>query len=522
MGQSIARLAITLCIGVASCTPVIEETGKNTFTDIILIMVDDMGYSDLGCFGGEIQTPNLDTLARQGLRLTRFYNNAKCYPSRASLLTGTYPHKAGLGRNILSLQKPKGETGPYQGWLGDQVVTIAEVLKGSGYKSYASGKWHVGEKPEDWPLQRGFDRYFGLVSGASSYFELLGNQRRVRQMVLENELWTPPDSGFYMTDAITDYAVDRIKDTSLDSGIFLYVAYTAPHWPLHAQEEDIAKYEGVYDVGWKEIRDRRFDRMKVMGIIPENTILSPKPTSIPDWDTVEKKSEWSRKMQVYAAMMDRVDQGVGRILDAVSQRGNRGNTLVIFLSDNGASRENIDHRKLHTDGIPIGLRGSYKSMEEPWANVSNTPFRRYKTELHEGGIRTPLIANWPTVIDPGQLNTNYLGHLMDFMPTILELTNTNYPSEFNDQKISSVDGKSLLPLFNGDTISGHEVLCWEYQENKVVLKGQWKLIHPKNEGWELYHILNDPTEQMNLAEDHPQVVKELKSLYDSWASDMGI
>ena len=508
---------------VTACNSEKDRTNSNSaLTDIIIIMVDDMGYSDLGCFGGEIQTPHLDKLANDGLRLTRFYNNAKCYPSRASLLTGVYPHKAGLGRNILPLQKVKGKKGPYQGWLSDDVITIAEALKETKYQSYLSGKWHVGEKKEDWPLQRGFDGYFGLVSGASSYFELLGNQRRIRQMVLENDLWTPPDSGFYLTDAITDYAVQSIRRTSLDSGLFLYVAYTAPHWPLHALEEDIEKYQGVYDQGWEVQRQNRLSKMKKLGIMSEEVTLSQAPTSVPTWKTVKNQEEWIRKMQVHAAMIDRVDQGVGQIMKAVMSRGNRENTLLIFVSDNGASSENVDHRNLHTKGASVGLKGSYKSIEEPWANVSNTPFRRYKAELYEGGIRTCFIANWPAIIQSNQLNNTYTGHLMDFMPTVLDIAQVPLQENVGGTKVSKMDGKSLVPLFKGSASVNREPLCWEYKESKVVIKENWKLIQPKGEDWELYNLTVDPTELMDVVDENSDRVDRLKNIYKNWAIEIGL
>ncbi|MEM7548612.1 MAG: arylsulfatase [Bacteroidota bacterium] len=492
-----------------------SEEEKKTFTDVVIIMADDMGYSDLGCYGSEIRTPNLDSLAYHGLRLTRFYNNAKCYPSRASLLTGVYPHRSGLGRNILHLGNPKIDKGPYQGWLDHSVLTIAEWLEGSSYKKYLSGKWHVGENNEDWPEQRGFDEYFGLVSGASSYFELIGGQKRTRQMVRDNKLWTPPDSGFYMTDAITDFAVESIRKTTLDSGIFMHVAYTAPHWPLHAPQEEIDRNKGQYDIGWNTIREQRFQRMKNMKIIDGLSKLPPAPESVRDWDLISDKPEWSRKMEVYAAMISRMDEGIGRIVEALKSRGNWKNTLFIFLSDNGASEENIEHRKLAQPDVPIGLQGSYTSYEEPWANVSNTPFRKYKLNLEEGGIRTPFIAHWPQVIQEPALNSSYLGHIMDLAPTTLDAIGY-------DAKQNSFDGKSMLRLFRGEHQNGHESLFWECQEQKVVLENQWKLLMGKDSVWALFNLKEDPYETMDVIEEYPERAKEMKMKYLDWATSVGI
>lgn len=506
----------------AACS---QQSEKNTpvaesrrYTDIVIIMADDMGYSDLGCYGSEIHTPHLDSLAASGLRSTRFYNNAKCYPSRASLLTGMYPHKTGLGRHILHLNKPKEATGPFQGWLSEGTITIAEALKTRPYKSYMSGKWHVGENPEDWPLKRGFDGYFGLISGASSYYEIIGGQKRVRQMVLENELWTPPDSGFYLTDAISDYAAKRIETAPLDSGLFIYVAYTAPHWPLHALEEDIQKYEGIYDVGWDTIRQRRLDKMKALNLVKSPSQLSPKPGSIPNWESVGNKQEWARKMAVYAAMIDRMDQGVGRIVKALKKRGNFENTLIIFLSDNGASSENIAGRKLHNPKATIGSRGSYLSYEEPWANVSNAPFLRYKLELEEGGIATPLIASWPKLIEPRYINDHYIGHISDFFPTIMDITATDLSQDY----VTEIDGKSMMPLFTGAASFGHDTLFWEYQNRKAIMARNWKLIQGKSGAWKLYDLSTDRIEQQDLSLVYPDKVDSLAKSYQQWTEKIGI
>ena len=525
----VRRWALGLLLGgvvvvLAGCSSSSEglsaEDGRRP--NVVVIMADDMGYSDIGAYGSEIDTPNLDRLARDGLLFTDFYNAARCVPTRTSLLTGRYPHEAGTGRMVSSVDSDP-DPGPYQGYLNEQSATIAEVLRPAGYGTYMAGKWHVGEKQRHWPTKRGFDRYFGLISGASSYFRIIEDQPRTRQMALNGERWTPPDSGFYMTDAFSDYAVrwiDQHHERREGDPFFLYVAYTAPHWPLHALPKDIAKYEGAYDMGWDSLRARRYRRMQELGVITQNAELSERPEAIPAWEDVENKGEWSRRMAVYAAMIDRMDQGIGRILSALKEHGAAENTLILFMADNGGSHENIMGRNLHDPGVLIGRPGSFTAYRRPWANASNTPFRLFKSWAHEGGIATPLIVHWPKHLEQGK--TDQVGHVMDIMPTILDAAEVEHPDTLNGRKVRALSGQSLLPVLTGEE-TGSRALYWEHIGNRAVRRGDWKMSYDRRrDQWELYNLEEDPTETRNLAGQYPERVQAMDSLWQGWADRVGV
>ena len=496
---------------------------SNDKPNVIIIMADDLGYSDLGCYGSEISTPNLDKLSESGIRFNRFYNTTRCCPTRASLLTGLYPHNAGLGKMVHSAGK-EGKPGPYQGYLSRNAVTIAEVLKQNGYHNYMAGKWHVGEAEENWPLQRGFENYFGLISGASSYFEIIKDQPRIREMVLDSNRWEPPKEDFYMTDYISDYAVKWISkhNSEYESPFFLYVAYTAPHWPLHALPEDIAKYEGVYDIGWDSLRISRYNNLKILGIIDEDVELSKSPDSIPKWEDVENKEDWSRRMQVYAAMVDRMDQGIGRIIQKLKDENQLENTLIIFISDNGASSENVTKRGLNNVEIPIGLKGSYVAYREPWANASNTPFRNYKKSGYEGGVSSPFIAHWPNGIKDKGILINQRAHVIDLLPTVLDVTQTEYPNYYKGNQIKPVDGISFLSTLKTSKSFERGPLYWEHYGNRAIREGKWKLTAPKGEKWELYNLKIDGSETNNVAKEYPNEVNLLSLKYKQWAEKVGV
>lgn len=493
--------------------------------NIVIIMADDMGYSDIGAYGGEVHTPHLDALADNGVRFTQFYNAARCCPTRASLLTGLYPHQAGMGAMVSGVDS-EPEPGPYQGYLNDQSVTIAEVLGDAGYRTYMSGKWHVGEKPEHWPRKRGFDRYFGLISGASSYYELIEDQPRVRQMALDDTPWTPPAEGFYMTDAFTDYAVQFLDEhftEHAEEPFFLYLAYTAPHWPLHALPEDIARYEGRYDIGWDSLRAERHDRMQAMGLLDARYELSARSPSIPAWQDAETQTDWARRMEVYAAMIDRMDQGIGQVVQALDARDELDNTLIVFLSDNGASSEGIEGRNLNDPDAAVGSPGSYVAYKEPWANASNTPFRLYKQWTHEGGIATPLIAHWPAGMPETGRVEPQVGHIIDLMATALDVADVPYPETLGGRTIQPLEGRSLAPVFRGEERAGHDVLYWEHIGNRAVRQGPWKLVWDRRVAdWELYNLDDDPTELQNLAERYPEQVQQLETLWQDWAAEVGV
>lgn len=515
---------------------------KTTRPNVVLILNDDMGYSDLGCYGGEVQTPNLDRLAADGLRFSQFYNTARCSPSRASLLTGLHPHQTGVG--ILTYDSgPEG----YAGNLNHRCVTIPQALKANGYRTYMSGKWHVASsltKPTDtWPLQRGFDEFYGTIIGAGSFYDpntlTRGNEN------IEHEAKAP---GFFYTDAISDQAVDYIerhRREHADAPFFEYVAYTAPHWPLHAHDEDIAKYKGRFDEGWDALREQRLERLVRWGILAPQWRLSPRDPTQPPWEDADHKTWLARCMEVYAAQIDRMDQGIGRILAALERTGQLDNTVVIFLADNGACAEDIPANvpidelvdklmiaKSHTrDGEPVnfgndpsrmpGPENTYQSYGQAWANLSNTPFRYYKHWIHEGGISTPLIVHWPAGLAARNELRHAPGYLPDIMATILDLTGSEYPSTFEGHAIAPLEGTSLAPAFERDGLA-RGAMFWEHEGNAAVRIGKWKLVRAYPGPWELYDMEADRTELTDLAARHPDRVDDMKRQYETWAQRCGV
>jgi len=514
----------TMVLAFSSCS----TTGDKQSPNIVLILADDMGYSDIGCFGSEIKTPNLDNLAAQGIRMTQFYNASRSCPTRASLLTGLYQHQAGVGDMVADLGYPS-----YQGHLNDKCVTLAEALKHNGYQAFMSGKWHVGKQPEVHPLRRGFDRYFGLIDGAGSYFEK--KAYRVNQVppvwMLESEDFDPPDSGFYLTDAITDHAISFLKsDAKGDKPFFLYLAYTAPHWPLHALPEDIAKYRGSYMKGWDKLREERFARMKEMGILDASVKLSPRDPMSPEWDSLgdEEKEMWDLRMAVYAAMIDRLDQNIGRVVKYLTDRGIINNTLILFMADNGGCHEPIKNRGSYLPTTAeTGTRESFDSYEYPWANVSNTPFRWFKHWVHEGGISSPFIAFCPSHIKPGQMSS-VPGHIIDIMPTLLDYAGGEYPLSFNGRELTPMEGISLKPLFGGEKINRKNPIFWEHEGNRAVRDGDWKLVSTYDysrkqfNNWELYDLSTDRSELNDLSSSQPEKAGEMIRLFESWSERAGV
>ena len=489
--------------------PVVQPRPPN----IVLIMADDMGFSDIGCYGGEVQTPNLDRLARRGLRFTQFCNGARCCPTRASLLTGLYSHQAGIGHMVEDRGFPA-----YRGRLNSSCVTIAEALRPAGYTTLMSGKWHVGEDRPYWPTARGFDHYFGLINGSSSYFQV----DQGKSLVIEDQPYTPPEKGFYMTDAFTDHALGFLdRHTSRDKPFFLYLPYTSPHWPLHALPEDIDKYRGKYMMGWDELRRRRHARMISMNIVRKEWPLTPRDERSPAWKDAGDKTFRDLSMAVYAAQIDRMDRNIGRLLARLDQTGASDNTLILFLADNGGCAEEINRG---TAGVGPGGADSYLSYGLPWANASNTPFRLYKHWVHEGGIATPLIAYWPGKIrNPGSI-THQPGHLIDLMATCLDVGGANYPAAFNGQPITPMEGRSLRPILEGRQREPHEAIYWEHEGNRAVRQDKWKLVSRYEGGnaWELYDLEADRTEMNNLAAGNAAKVKELSNLWDGWAARVGV
>jgi len=479
--------------------------------NIVILLADDMGFSDIGCYGSEINTPNLNLLAQEGVRFRQFRNTARCCPSRSSLLTGLYPHQAGVGLMVEDRGKPA-----YQGYLNDRCATIAEVLRPAGYRTLMSGKWHVGEHRPHWPTDRGFDKYFGLISGACNYFRLDDpDPKRHRQMALDDKPWTPPSTGFYMTDAIADHAVEFLESNGRgEQPFFLYTAFTAPHYPLHALPEDIAKYEGKYMKGWDALRNERHRRQIEMGIVDKRWSLTPRDEEAPAWETVEDKKAWDRRMAVYAAQIDRMDQGIGRILRKIHEIGADDNTLIMFLSDNGGCAEIVDRGK---PGVPPGLPDSFMSYGIPWANASNTPFRLYKRWVHEGGIATPFIVRWPSVIKQGNTMNQDVGHLIDIMATCVDVSGAKYPGA----PLQPMEGKSLLPVFQGKPTSARK-LYWEHMGNRAALEGKWKLVSRYPGKWELYDLEADRTEMNDLTATMSDKAAQLRQDYNVWAQRCGV
>ena len=486
----------------------------DTRPNIIYIMADDLGYSDLGCYGGEVSTPNLDKLAANGIKLKKFYNNSRCCPTRASLLTGQYPHTVGMGGMVGSNQSPIVK-GSYQGFLNDSFPTIAEELKKVGYNTYMSGKWHVGERPEHWPLKRGFDRYYGLISGASSFFEITPAERDKRRFVLDDKDYEIPKEGHYMTDAFTDHALGYLDQQKKDHNgkpFFLYLAYTAPHFPLHALEQDIAKYEALYLQGWDVTREKRFQKMKQMGLVDDRYQLTERPDIIPAWENATEKKVWARKMAVYAAMIDRMDQNIGRLINKLKANGQYENTMIVFISDNGACAETVNTKLLSDPEKKIGERGSYHIYGEGWANASNTPFKKYKHYMHEGGVVSPCIIQWPAKIKPAKGYSDGTGHVIDLMPTALELAGAKSPG---------LAGTSFSYLWTKKK-APERTYCWEHEGNQAIRKGNWKLVKEFQETyWSLYNLAKDPTELNDLSGVEAARAKAMMEEYAVWFAKVG-
>lgn len=558
MKKSFCRIAIvsSLLTGLLSTL----EAQKGTAVkgsgrpNIVLILADDLGYSDIGCYGGEIATPNLDYLAKNGLRFSRFYNTSRCCPTRAALLTGIYNHQAGIGEMTTDRNAPG-----YRGFISQNTVTLAEVLKEAGYHTGMAGKWHVSntleqkdaaaqlkwlnhqeEHPlfsplEQYPVNRGFEKYYGNIWGVVDYFDpfsLVNGTTAVKSV----------PANYYHTDAISDTAVAYIREFSKDDKpFFLYVAETAPHWPLHALPNDITKYENTYKGGWDAVRQTRYRKMIQLGLIDSSkTRLSPRMNSDLTWEANPDKEWDARAMAVHAAMVDRMDQGIGRILTALKETGRLENTLILFLSDNGASPENAmqygtgfdrpsETRKGQQIAYPVkkdvmpGPETSFTSIGPRWANVSNTPYQFAKAESYEGGVRTPLIAFWPNGITAKKGSiSGRTGHVMDFMATFVELAKTTYPASYKGNSVKPLQGMSFVPALTGKNAAGHAVLFNEHFGAKYVRQEGWKLVARNNQPWHLYSINEDETELNDLSGQHPDVVQKMEALWQEWAKENGV
>ncbi|MBD0825181.1 arylsulfatase [Aestuariibaculum marinum] len=494
--------------------------------NIVLIMSDDMGYSDIGAFGGEIDTPALDELALNGVRFTQFYNTARCCPTRASLMTGLYPHQTGIGHMT---NPPENKTDHdvglpgYRGFLNRSNITLAELLKSAGYTTLMTGKWHLGmSQKNQWPLQRGFDRFYGILAGASNFFK----PKYPRHISLNNEEIEIQDDEFYTTDAFTDYAKKFIGETTSkekDKPFFLYLAYTAPHWPLQAPKAEIDKYRNRYHQGWTQLRDERYQRMIDLGLIEDEWELSQDDAI--DWDGLseKKQEEMALRRAIYAAQIDKMDQNIGELVSYLKDIGEFDNTIILFLNDNGACAEGGMLGGGPAENLE-SKEGYFLTYGQAWANSSNTPFRKYKHWLHEGGISTPLIVHWPEGIKSKQRGKiiNHYGFLPDIMATFVELANAKYPKTYQGNNIHSIVGKSLMPLIEGKNKPIHtEPIFWEHEGNKAVRLGNYKLVMDwgakQQKEWELYDMQQDRSETNNIADQYPEKVKELSGLWERWA-----
>lgn len=523
-----------IAIGIISLFQVNAQSASNKNSNkpnIILIMVDDMGYSDLGNYGSEILTPNLDKLAKEGTRLREFYNNSICAPTRASLLTGQYPHKAGVGYFDVNLGLPA-----YQGYLNKESLTLGEVFRSGGYSTLMSGKWHVGsEDKAQWPNQRGFDKFYGILKGAANYFNTdglpMGNTPYPVTLIRNNEELHPKADSYYFTDEIGNNAVQFLDEQNKENkAFFLYIAFTAPHWPLQAKPIDIAKYKGKFDEGWDILREKRIQKLKENGILLANQTIAPRDPKVPEWNklTYDEKQFWKAKMEVYAAMVDNMDQNIGKVLDKLKALNKDKNTLIVFISDNGAqggfnTYNPLTRRLVKNDG-PIGTSGSFDYQEQNWAFLSNTPLQDYKNNMHEGGFSSPFIAWYPSKIKAGQI-TKGTGHLIDLASTFYELAGIQYPKELNGVISNPLAGKSLLPvLFDGALeVNRGAPIFWERAGNRAVRDGKWKLvsIYPAHQ-WELYDLELDRGETTNAAQQNPGIVNELSAKYFEWAEKTGV
>jgi len=502
--------------------------------NILLIVADDLGYSDLGCYGGEIDTPNLNSLAANGVRFAQFYTTARCCPSRASILSGQYPHKVGVGHMVTDLGHPG-----YRGRLSENAVTIAEVLGPAGYRTFMSGKWHVGTND---PTRRGFEQYFGTLISAATYWD----PAQYLRLPQGSKTRSYAKDAFYGTDALTDYAMDFLQDarTTPHKPWFLYLAYNAPHFPLHARPEDIAKYRDRYTTGWDELRRERLARMKRLRLVAKDTQLSPRSqytnfgetvtAGNPAWDSLaqDRRADLAMRMAIYAAMVDRMDQDIGRLTANLRAKGELDNTLIMFLSDNGACAEwdpfgfdvgssanNVLH--IGEDLARMGSRGTYHSVGSAWANASNTPWRMYKHYSHEGGISAPCVVHWPAGFRRRNAIERAPTHLIDLMPTIVQASGAPYPRQVGSREILPMAGRSFIPALRGERMP-ERTLYFEHEGTRAVREGRYKLTALRGEAWKLYDMEHDRTELQDLAASQPQRVESLAKKWDKWAAENNV
>ncbi len=519
------RWILVLLVGAFSA-----PLGAQERPNILLMMADDMGFSDVGCYGGEIDTPHLDSLAMGGLRFTQFYNTGRCCPSRASILTGLYPHQADIGHMA-------GDTGVdgYRDRLSFQAVTLAEVLGEAGYHTIMTGKWHLGWRDEGSPTARGFQHFYGTRGYIDSYYTIVPRT----EIYLGEEMVIPvtedpvnhlhPEQEWYTTDVFTDYAlhfIDTVRETD-ENPFFLYLAYNAPHFPLHAKPQDVEKYRGKYREGWAKFRQRRYAKLVELGIVNKDWPLSP--LDVPEWDSLTdaQRGDMDFKMALFAAIVDRLDQNIGRVISHLEKIGELDNTLIVFVSDNGGTKETGlfgikgDQNTVANYETWGRVGGWTSSYGQGWANLSNTPFRQYKRESHEGAVSAPFIVHWPDGIKAKGELRHQVAHLIDLMPTFAEVAKTDYPDEFDGHPIQPMEGESLLPSFHSQD-SHPRTLFWEHEGNRAIRDGEWKLVGTRGGPWELYQIQQDRTELNNLAQQQPEKFDQLRTQWNAWADEVGV
>jgi len=537
---SIPRRHLFAPLIAAGLSPMVSPAASGEKPNIIIILADDMGWSNIGCFGGVIETPNLDRLAQTGVRFSEFYSAARCCPSRACLMTGLSPHESGIGHMTFKRTGNKPSViaermqipYAYRGWLGESVPTLPEMLRKAGYSTYMSGKWHLGSSDQaTWPKQRGFDRFYGFLEGTSDYFNPDDLHR-------DNELIKPEGERYYTTDAFTQEAIHYLNDHEANQDkkpFFLYLAYNAPHFPMQAMPEDYQKYRGRFREGWDVLREKIMARQKEMGLIPENTLLSLRPGAssrlgskgdpVPAWDSMSPAQQDSMDaiMATYAGMVDRIDQNVGKLMAYLQETGEWDNTLIFFFSDNGAEAESAVFGDFQLKDLGQYGKGG-KNYGRAWATVSNTPFREYKHFVHQGGIQSPLIVHWPAGINSGMNNQiiSQYGFFPDIVETCLDVASATRPATMNGQPVPATDGRSLKKALKGDKAPIHtQPICCEHEGNRMVRDGQWKLVSFFAEPWELYNVETDRSESLNLAEQYPELVEKLSKAYDDWAARVG-
>lgn len=490
-----------------------------TRPNIVVILVDDMGWSDIGCYGSEIPTPNVDSLARNGLRFTQFYNTGRCSPTRASLLTGHYPHQAGMGH--LDNMVVEGSRG-FHGRLADTSVTLGEVLRDAGYFTAMTGKWHVGQQHGTPPWTRGFMRSLNLQAGGVYFPNQSGKSQAKLYLNGEAKALDAPLFGddWYSTYLWSKWGLKFIDEAiAEEKPFFLYLAFCAPHFPLMAPAEDIARYRGKYVEGWDRLRETRHRRQIEMGLVDAQWPLTPRPKDSPAWGDVSpaERERFDHMMAIYAAMIETMDRSVGTLVDGLRKRGVLDNTLILFLSDNGGNAESGPNGRY--EGESPGGPNSTVFLGQNWATLNNTPFRRYKHYTHEGGISTPLIAHWPAGI-PRQRNgrlERQPGHLVDIMATLVDVGGAKYPATLNGHSINPMEGVSLRPAFAGESLSRRAPIFFEHEGNRAVRDGKWKLVSLFKGPWELYDMERDRTELNDLSKEHPDIVARLSAQYDAWA-----